>query len=268
MNTEPDRMIGRALAYARHGWPVFPCRPGGKEPATPHGFHDATTDEDQLRHWWNKQPRANIAIVTGLPGPDVLDVDDHSSAGNGFAACHQLDDAGLLNGAGAIVATPGGGLHIYFAGSRQASGRLARHHLDFRSAGGYVLVPPSQVNGKEYRLLWYGPSLGDLHWSAVTGLLEPGRNRADRSPSTARIDISRLAAWVGQLEEGSRNCGLFWAACRAAEAGQHHVLDELATAAATTGLSEREIRRTIASARRTAQTRRAGREAIAPADAG
>lgn len=260
MITGPDRMIGRALAYARHGWPVFPCRPGCKEPATRHGFHDATTEEDQLRYWWNKQPRANIAIATGQPGPDVLDVDDHGDAGNGFAACHQLDAAWSLDGAGAVVATPGGGLHLYFAGSRQGSGRLARHHLDFRAAGAYVLVPPSQVNGKEYRLIWHRPRLGGIDWSAVTGTLEPGRSRARRSPSTARVDTSRLAAWVGQLEEGNRNCGLFWAACRAAEVGQHHVLDELAAAAARTGLSESEIRRTIASARRTAQTCRAGRE--------
>ena len=256
MITELDRMIGRALAYARCGWPVFPCRPGGKEPATRHGFHDATTDEDQLRHWWNRQPSANIAIATGLPGPDVLDVDDHGRAGNGFAAYRQLDTGGLLDGAGAVVTTPGGGLHLYFAGSRQGSGRLARHHLDFRAAGGYVLVPPSRVDGKEYRLIRYGRRLGGLDWSAVTGMLEPGRGRADRPAGTpSSVDIGRLAAWVGQLEEGNRNCGLFWAACRAAESGQHGVLDELAAAAATTGLSEPEITRTIASARRSARIR-------------
>ena len=256
MITEPDQMIARALTYARHGWPVFPCRPGGKEPATRHGFHDATTGEDQLRHWWNRQPSANIAVATGLPGPDVLDVDDHGAAGNGFAACHQLDAAGLLDGAGAVVATPGGGLHLYFAGSRHGSRRLARHHLDFRAVGGYVLVPPSQVDGREYRLIRCGPRPGGLDWSAVTGMLDPGRGRADRSSGTARVDTSRLAAWVGQLEKGNRNCGLFWAACRAVEAGQHGVLDELAAAAARTGLSESEITRTIASARHSAQIRR------------
>lgn len=255
MITEPDRIIGRALAYARRGWPVFPCRPGGKQPATRHGFRDATTDEDQLRHWWNRQPQANIAVATGLPGPDVLDVDDHGQAGNGFAAYHQLDAAGLLDGAGAVVATPGGGLHLYFAGSRHGSRRLARHHLDFRAAGGYVLVPPSQVDGKEYRLIRYGPRPGGLDWSAVTGVLDPGRGRADRSSSTARVDATLLAAWVGQLEEGNRNCGLFWAACRAAEVGQDSVLDDLAAAAARTGLPESEITRTIASARRAARNR-------------
>ena len=47
--------------------------------------------------------------------------------------------AGLLEQAGTVIATPGGGLHLYFAGSMQATRRLPRQHLDFRAAGGYVL---------------------------------------------------------------------------------------------------------------------------------
>jgi hypothetical protein len=38
------QILRQALAYARHGWPVFPCAPGAKIPATRHGFRDATTD--------------------------------------------------------------------------------------------------------------------------------------------------------------------------------------------------------------------------------
>jgi hypothetical protein len=58
-----------------------------------------------------------------------------------------------------------------------------------------------------------------------------------------------------RLEEGNRNAGLFWAACRAVESGRANALDEIATAAAKTGLSEREIARTIDSARRGGQRR-------------
>ena len=36
--------LRQALAYARRGWPVFPCLPGQKIPATKHGYQDATTD--------------------------------------------------------------------------------------------------------------------------------------------------------------------------------------------------------------------------------
>src|SRR5262249_51446626 len=49
--------------------------------------------------------------------------------------------------ASAIIATPGGGLHAYFTGSSQASGRLPRHHLDFKAIGGGGPPPPPPAPG-------------------------------------------------------------------------------------------------------------------------
>jgi hypothetical protein len=244
----------QALAFARHGWPVFPCQPGGKEPATRHGFLDATTDPDKISWWWRRQPEANLAIATGQPGPDVLDVDQHREAGNGFAAFNQLKRAGLIDGASAIVATPNGGLHAYFAGSDQQCGKLPRHHLDFRAKGGYIVAPPSQVGGRPYRVISHRDESGGLDWSKVTGLLEPERHTAIRPAGVPRGELSHLAAWVAGLAPDShnRNDGLFWAACRAAEAGNEAVLAELTVAARSTGLTEHEIAATIESARRTA----------------
>ncbi|HEY7142929.1 MAG TPA: bifunctional DNA primase/polymerase [Streptosporangiaceae bacterium] len=248
----PDPTAERALAYAGHGWPVFPCQPGGKEPATRHGFLDATTDPDKITWWWRRQPAANLAVATGQPGPDVLDVDQHGPAGNGFAAFNQLKRAGLTKGASAIVATPSGGLHAYFAGSDQRCSKLPRHHLDFRAQGGYIVAPPSQVGGRPYQVISHRAAVGGLDWSKVTGLLEPERHTATRPADVGRAGLSHLAAWVGQLHEGNRNDGLFWAACRAVEASDEAVLAELADAAASAGLSDREIAATISSARRTA----------------
>ncbi len=57
--------LAAALGYTRRGWRVFPCKPGGKTPLTPHGFQDATTDEATIRGWWEQWPDANIAIATG-----------------------------------------------------------------------------------------------------------------------------------------------------------------------------------------------------------
>src|SRR5579863_3543937 len=110
-------MVRQALAYARRGWLVFPCRPGGKQPATRRGFRDASADRAQIQAWWEEQPAANLGVVTGAPGPDVLDVDQHGPAGNGFDALRRLRAAGLADCASAAVATPGGGLHLYFDGS-------------------------------------------------------------------------------------------------------------------------------------------------------
>jgi Bifunctional DNA primase/polymerase, N-terminal len=132
--------LSQALTYASRGWPVFPCKPGQKTPATRHGYRGATTDQEQITAWFNRGRAWNLAIATGTPGPDVLDVDQHGPAGNGFSALQRLSQAGLLNGAGACVRTPRGGLHIYFAGSRQHNGHLPGQHVDFRSAGGYVLA--------------------------------------------------------------------------------------------------------------------------------
>src|SRR5258708_4431274 len=65
MAEAPSSPLEYALAYARVGFAVFPCRPRGKEPITKHGFKDATRDEAQIRKWWTRWPDANIGIATG-----------------------------------------------------------------------------------------------------------------------------------------------------------------------------------------------------------
>jgi Bifunctional DNA primase/polymerase, N-terminal len=183
--TAPREILRLALAYAAAGWPVFPCRPddpscaGGKDceckaPLTEHGCLDASTGPQVIRAWWRRWPAANVAIATGAPGPDVLDVDIKPD-GDGWPAFNCLKRAGLLAGARALVRTPSGGLHSYYAGTSQRNGKLARHHLDFRSAGGYVLAPPSRVHGRPYELLDHRAADAVLDWAAVCRLLDTPR---------------------------------------------------------------------------------------------
>jgi Bifunctional DNA primase/polymerase, N-terminal len=242
--------LRQALAFAGRGWPVLPCLPGQKIPATAHGYRDATTDERQITVWFVSHPDWNLAIATGPPGPDVLDVDNHGPAGNGYAAFRRLKDAGLLDGAAAYVRTPSGGLHVYFTGSHQRNGHLPGQHVDFRSAGGYVLAPPSRIDGHPYRLISQPSGRAGLDWAAITRLLHPEPHRQQpRRPQTASGDLSGLARWVAAQPEGNRNAGLFWAANRALDADPAADLSPLAAAARQAGLGEREITRTLDSAR-------------------
>ena len=248
--------LRQAFAYAARGWPVFPCLPGQKIPATTHGFRDATTDEQQITEWFGRGFTWNLAIATGAPGPDVLDVDQHGPDGTGFPAYARLRRAGLLTGATAYVRTPSGGLHLYFTGTRQRNGHLPAHHLDFRSQGGYILAPPSRIDGRHYRLIKTTPDHGGLDWDTVTQLLEPRRQQQRPEPRQAPGHaLDGLARWVAVQPEGNRNAGLFWAANRALETDPAADLSPLAAAARHAGLEDQEITRTLDSARRTGQPR-------------
>lgn len=48
-----------AQDYASVGLPVFPLRPGEKNPSTPHGTDDPTTNTTPIRAWWTLWPTAN-----------------------------------------------------------------------------------------------------------------------------------------------------------------------------------------------------------------
>jgi hypothetical protein len=202
-------VLCHALAYAARGWPVFPCQAGRKTPATAHGYLDATTDPGQITAWYDRHPDWNLAIATGAPGPDVLDVDDHGPAGNGYPAFARLAKAGLIDGAAAYIRTPSGGLHAYFTGSAQRNGHLPGWHLDFRSAGGYVLAPPSWASGRPYHHIRTLGGDGGLDWAAVTALLEPARQapRSQPGPEPGR-NLDHLSRWVASQHEGNRNAGL------------------------------------------------------------
>ena len=251
-----------AHRMADHGWNVFPAEPGGKRPATAHGYLDATTSHKQIQGWWRDEPRFNLGVATGKPGPDVLDVDKHKD-GDGFAAFNQLQRAGLVRDPMAIVRTPSGGFHAYYRGTEQRNGHIPGVHVDFRSQGGYVVAPPSRVAGRTYEVATKQPSADTFDWGAAKQLLDPQPERhpyraPERDAGKPR-DVSHLAGWMASRPEGSRNESLFWASCRAAEAGDTATLGSLANAARAAGLDEREIGRTITSAQQTA-----GREASRP----
>ncbi len=252
-----------AAAYAAAGLAVFPCAPGAKRPLTRHGFTEASIDPERIAGWWWRWPDANIGVPTGRPGGfDVVDVDVHPS-GSGFAALRRAHEAGLLNGWAALVRSPAGGVHLYFPtgeGRSQRSWALPCAHVDFRGLSGYVVGAPSRVrvgDGRRrlYELIATGRDLRPLDAGALRAYLAPAPRRPRVRPEVGRAGRlgERLASWLQMQPEGNRNRALFWAACRQAEAGvaEGDARGVLGAAAARTGLSEREIETTLASAFRT-----------------
>jgi hypothetical protein len=248
-----DSMLTAALSTAASGWPVFPCRPDAKEPLTRHGFQDATTEARIISMWWAMWPNANVAVPTGATTMDVLDVDNKGPGENGWSALRRVRDAGLATGAHRLIRTPRGGLHLYFRPSGNRNGSLPKHYLDLRGDGGYVLVPPSIVNGRPYELLEDRPDAdGVLMWEDIRRLLNPPPR-----PTAARMatgDLATLARWLSDVTEGSRNNSLFWACCRAVEQGtacSAADLRPLTDIALSLGLTVREVEATAWSALRT-----------------
>lgn len=143
-------MLRHALAYARRGLFIFPCRPCDKIPATEHGCLDATTDPTLIEEWWSRNPDYNIAIATGAhSGAFILDVDGD---GGEHSLRHLEERHGPLPPTVEVIT--GKGRHVYFDWPgrtvRNSAGKIGSG-LDIRGDGGYGVAPPSvHPSGRPY----------------------------------------------------------------------------------------------------------------------
>jgi hypothetical protein len=238
-----------AIELAKAGWRIFPCKwtgPGAKAPMTVNGHLNATADLDQVREWWTKWPRAMIgAAVAGTR--IVIDFDPRTNP-NCFVELERLVDLPVT-----LTAHSGrgdGGRHLYYL---RPQGGLASTRLpagiDLK-ANGYTIVPPSlhPATGKPYS--WEVHPVAPLP-CALRELLRPAPPRPVLTNGHSHLEkTDGLVRTVLDAAEGNRNGALYWAACRAVDGDVFDMLEEeLFEAALVVGLSEREARRTIDSAR-------------------
>ncbi len=219
-------VVETALRCAERGWYVFPCRVGSKQPATARGLLDATRDPRQIERWWTGTPGTNLAVRTGEPSSlVVLDVDGEEGADS----LHELEQKHGRLPMTASVVTPRGGQHFYFQHPgvevRNTAGTVG-DGLDVRGDGGYVLVPPSIVNGRCYEVdeqsalapmpVWLTPdSTSSEHAQPSdvwTSMVRDGAGEGSRNVSMARlvghllrryVDVD-LVAEVAHLVNGQR----------------------------------------------------------------
>jgi hypothetical protein len=249
--------LDHALKLAARGVTCFPCDEH-KRPTCLHGFKDATADPDQLRRLWRDHPGQLVGVPTGeVSGLFVVDVDNarHEEAND------WLDRHSPYLPETRHHATKSGGVHLLFehrAGLRNTASKLAKG-VDTRGEGGYIIWWPFHLGAGHY----FGPIAPLPDWMAEALLPPPAPKITLTGPVFGKsigepnAAVQGVLNKVAQAREGNRNGILFWGACcirdmvvnralGSMEASQS--LQALHNISLQTGLSAREIARTIQSA--------------------
>ena len=227
----PHELISAALDYAHKGFRVFPlhsvddqrrctcrnpeCGSPGKHPRNRYGLTGATTNEAQIRKWWQKYPDSNIGIRTGR-SLFVLDVDGDE----GEESLYELVEThGQLFDTWESLT--GRGRHIYFLLPAntyvQSSRSLVGNKLDIRCEGGYVVAPPSRHyfgNRYEWEL---SSDPEDIPLAEVPDwLIDLACTK--KTPKPAKSN-KRRSSFKAVLHIGERNETLFKEACHMRDLG-------------------------------------------------
>lgn len=197
--------IKAALSYLERGFSVIPIRPRDKRPLIPwEEFQNRRPTEAEIRAWWEKEPHANVGIVTGaVSGVVVVDLDSKEAVQKlrGLVA-----DSGLST---VPRSRTGRGWQLFFRhpGSPLQNAVGVAPGLDIRGDGGYVVAPPSiHPNGHTYS--WDVPLCDPLPKLPVELLALIGSGRHDHG---GRFDTAGALAGV---PEGERDKKLFRLACK------------------------------------------------------
>ena len=186
-----------ALEYAKLGYAVFPLKPKTKEPATTHGFYEASTDPGTIEAWWVKNPDYNIGIACGN-GLAVIDIDQHPEDGKfGLDTLRAWEkDHGELQPTWTVL-TGTGGLHYWYKTALDFKNAVeVLPGIDIRSKGAYVVAPPSiHPNGTEYEWEASGDP-AEVKMAALAGsalelasLAEVKKKRDTSAPAYKQYDV-------------------------------------------------------------------------------
>ncbi len=204
-------MIDSAIDFARRGLPVFPLhgivngrctcgnagcgRTSGKHPRINGWQQQATTDERQIREWWNRWSDGNVGILTGLSfGLGVLDVDPRHGGDESLEI--------LINDHGSLpetfcVETGGGGEHHYFLITESLGCRTGFvQGLDFKADGGYVVGSGSLHESGNRYVLRHDVELAPLPSWLAHLVRSQDQNRNQDNPSLNSLD------WVSNALNG------------------------------------------------------------------
>ncbi len=212
-----NHLLNHALKYAAFGWCVHPLVPRQKVPITKHGVKDATTDEKQIRAWWEKWPDANIAVACGeKSGIYVIDV-DRSDKADGIESLKEFPSLPKT----IKQLTPGGGFHAFYQTNDPPANRnVFRPGIDIRGNGYYVVVCPSiHPNGNLYAWVSnFGPD--DKELAEFPDFMRPASLAIPKSIAFKDLPLNFNSTLTGFSDENiQQRASLYLAECDPAVQG-------------------------------------------------
>lgn len=254
--------------------------PNGAKGVHPHGLLDALGPDTAytaygqtaaLEHLFNHPKTTGIGLLTGGPY-FVIDIDGEEGAQQWQSIAG--DFIAWPRWVAKTPRLPAGGLHLWFGDVTPRRTRKLGPKLDLKGEGGYVVAPPSlHPDGGRYEWL-VDPDLGppgmapdaltalldEQDWEFNRALVARAANKRVRYPAINERGqfgpswgFEGVYRTVREAAEGNRNHALYWAAFTLVEDGAtDDEFAELAQAGTEAGLTARETRLTIRSARRAA----------------
>ena len=240
------RMLDAALAYAAHGFPIFPLDikrkkpiprrdkdPTGKFPKGipgTGGFYKATTDALIIRAWWQKNPNALIGLPMGeRTGVWTLDIDTSEDHADGVAEWNKIvaqhartrraresrrGDHHHLRTIPAYKTrehrSATDGPHLIFKWNAElpigCSAGALPNGIEVKGQGGYIAVPPSRRKGRSYTVHNDIDPVDAPRW--LLDLILQGRspNRENNITSSIPVDHDDLVDAMQYV----RNDNLSW----------------------------------------------------------
>jgi hypothetical protein len=177
-----------------------------------------STEEDQIRKWWDSYPTALPAIVVGRAGLVVIDCDRHPGGNDGIKAFNRLLSANGGNLADVpITKTANGGAHLFFKqpkGEPLGNGRgQLPDGIDVRGVGGFVIALGAVApDGKRWQSVNGRPLLADAFKTGtipelpqwLADIIRPNRrSNGGALDEDARTTFSRGQAYAAAAFQGA-----------------------------------------------------------------
>lgn len=138
-----------ALTWYDLGYYPIPLKSGGKTPIVRWTEYREYLSREKVEQWVSQYSTANVGLIC----KEHIAVDvDVKNGKPGETSLSEMIDLGLLVEKSPQILTPSGGRHLYY---KSAQGRTVLSHLpgiDLKGAG-YVVAPPSVVNGSSYSII-------------------------------------------------------------------------------------------------------------------